>query len=207
MCICSSSAKVRAQVLTAYNVALSRHSVDAASLGAPGRAFLEYTLGGGFGWTASAGLGIGGGASRASFGKNYPVQSLGLGFARLIATRPAGQSATIGAGFDLSGAFDVSRSTAMSARGVQLAIPGSIRWDSLSGWSFAPYVGPFAELGSTPRLQYSLCPEICIAPPFGLMRTRAAGLVTGFELSRRRVAVETGVRDMLLNMNSTIATS
>jgi hypothetical protein len=196
MSIFSSATRASAQRFGDWTWALRSLPSDPAALGMPGRAFLEYSKSDVVDWLATAGLGIGRGVLRASFGQAPYQQIFGVGYSSPIAAQSLGPFGTLAAGVDLTAGYDRSRLQIYDSRAVRLSVPLSIRWGSPSRLSFTPYVAPYAELGYG-RTVHANCDEFtCTGPVTEFVgRSRAGGLATGFQLTAWRIGFEGNLRD------------
>jgi hypothetical protein len=194
--LCAVAHIARSQSSGTWNPALRQATVDAAALGAPGRAFMEYSLGDGIDYTATLGVGLLGGALRGSFQHAYRSRVFGLGYARTLGLEQLGQLGTAGVGIDVYSAYDASSDPIGGSRAVRLSLPVSLRWGSPSGLSLAPYVAPYTEFG---RMTYASpgCADFCDIYLFGAQSTHASGLAGGLQLTAWHLGLTVGARDLL----------
>lgn len=189
------------------NNALQKLTVDAVALGDTGRAFTELELvNSPERWLTTAGLRLGGGALRASYGwGNNQERIYGLGYARPLAQGDLGYFGTLTTGLDVYGAYHTSSFDPYNSRAARLAIPLSIRWGSPSRVSLAPFLAPYAEIGRA-GMTSGTCvytQPSCTDPfRFAPGQTRAAGLGAGAELTLGRVGFDVGFRNVWMRRSA-----
>jgi hypothetical protein len=200
--ICSSATPARAQRYGDWTPALRSLPLDAAALGMPGRAFLEYSRSDQVSWLATGGLRLGQGVLRASFGQGWRQQILGVGYSSPVAQQSVGVLGTLGAGVDLTGGYDFSSYAMYDSRAVRLSVPLSIRWGSPSRVSLTPYVAPYGEVGHG-RILHANCHDFTCTGPVTVYdgQARAVGLAAGFQLTAWRLGLEAGLRDALMSLD------
>ncbi len=177
---------LEAQTARSYwNNAITQMTIDASSLGFADRAELEYSIFGADNGTFIAGARLAGGTARITYTHRYFGKMLGVGYGRSIVSQSAGPLGTFGLGFDLSGAYDVTRSPGLAARAGQLTIPLSLRWGSPKGFSVTPFFGPYAQIGLDKRFVLNNCTptEFCDVTLSGLEQTRGFGYATGLDMT------------------------
>src|SRR5204862_2272665 len=70
----------------------------------------------------------------------------------------------LGAGVDLTGAYDFSPHAVFDSRAVRLSLPLSIRWGAPSRLSLTPYVAPYGEFGHG-RIVHADCHQFTCTGP------------------------------------------
>jgi hypothetical protein len=200
VCLCSNATLAAAQRSGDWTEALRSLPLDPAALGMPGRAYLEYSGSEQVSWLATGGVRLGQGVLRASFGQGWRQQILGVGYSGPVAQQSVGIFGTLGAGADLTGAYDFSSEQAFDSRAVRLSVPLSIRWGSPSRVSLSPYVAPYGELGHG-RIVHGNCHQFTCTLPVTIYegQTRAVGLAEGFQLTVWRLGLEAGLRDAFIS--------
>jgi hypothetical protein len=183
------------QWFTQYNPALSQQTIDPAALGEAPAAFVQYGLPDNLGWTAMTGFRFGGGVLRTSFTNAWKLRAVGLGYARTLASKQLGPFGTLASGVDLAAGYNTAYGTATGDRAVRLSLPVSIRWGSPSRLSIAPFVAPYAEMGSRGYIRPD-CETCFTSSRGGLLPTRSTGLTVGAELTLWRMSVEVAQRDV-----------
>jgi hypothetical protein len=203
ICVLSAlSISVEAQAYrSVWSSAMLESGVDASSLGPAGRGFLEFSVNGGENGVYGGGVGLVGGSLRAIFGQGYRHRTFGVGYSRVMISRPVGSIGTLATGLDISAAYNTYGSTGVAPRAALLTIPLSLRWGSPSHVSFAPYVGPYGQIGSDRLYRLRSCDPtaLCGYDLVGLQSARGAGLATGFDLTVWRLGFDVGYRRDLTN--------
>ena len=178
------------------NPALSQHTIDPAALGEAPAAFVQYGLPDNLGWSAMTGFRFGGGVLRTSFTNGWKLRAVGLGYARTLVSKQLGPFGTFASGVDLAAGYNTAYGTATGDRAARLSLPLSIRRGSPSRLSIAPFVAPYAEVGSR-GAQTPDCETCFTFTRTGLFPTRASGLGAGVELTAWRLSLEVAQRDVL----------
>jgi len=193
--ICAVSVRAESQPGRESNPALPQHTIDAAALGVNPAAFAQYGLPYNLGWSAITGLPFAGGVLRLGYSNGWETRVASVGYARTIARRDLGAFGTLASGLDVVAGYNTGYAGAVADRAVRAAIPLSLRWGSPSALSLAPYLAPFAEVGS--RSRKALDCDFCgTAHRVGLTSTSSAGLMTGLDLSVWRLGFDFAGRNM-----------
>jgi len=193
--ICVVSIRAESQRPGESNPALHQHTIDAAALGASPATFAQYGLPDNLGWSAITGLPFGGGVLRAGYTTGWETRVVSLGYARTIARKDLGVLGTVASGLDVIGAYNTAYASASADRAVRASIPLSLRWGSPSAFSFAPYVAPFAEVGSRSS-NVADCDFCFTSHRSGLSPTRSTGVITGFDLTVWRLGLDFAARNV-----------
>jgi len=201
--VCSFPGGLGAQLVRASepNPALWQSTPDAVALGSVARGFVGLGFGSFAGsWFGSAGIRWGGGMLRASYGQSSDSQGptyrdYALGYARRLVERDGSIFGTLGAGADVTAAYQSGPAWTENPRGARLALPLSVRWGSLSRLSFSPYVAPYTEYGHAAVVSFSNCPtQSC--PFLSMLRpasTQSTGIGIGGDLTLWRLGLIVGV--------------
>jgi opacity protein-like surface antigen len=202
MCVSSSAAPAWGQRFGAPNQALDESFVDASARGPGSGGFLEIARTRELSWFLSGGFMLGRGTLRASYAEGYRRRLYGLGYGVQIAERQVGMFGTLGTGVDLAAGYDHSPSFGYSPRAMRVAIPLSLRWGSMSRFSFSPYLAPYAELGRARQFHVRCESFTCTGPvTYSTDVTRAAGIGAGFELTVWRLGLEYELRDLFVRQD------
>ena len=184
-----------AQVTQTHNPspAFWESTPDASALGYGGRGFFSYGMDGKDNWLLSGGIGLFGGALRASYGKGsdiVPLHDYALGFARPLYQQNRGEWLSWGSGVDLLAAAQRGPSSLYDNQAVRLMVPFFVRTGSPTGFSIAPYVGPYAEFASG---QFSGCDGSgCVNSFLPTRHSYSGGLAFGAEVTAWRLGFSIG---------------
>ena len=180
--ICAVAVRAESQRPSEPNPALRQHTIDAAALGVGPAAFAQYGLADNLGWSAITGLPFAGGVLRAGYTSGWETRVVSLGFARTVAARDLGVFGTLSSGLDVIGAYNTAYASGLADRAIRAAIPLSLRWGSPSALSLAPYLAPFAEVGSR-ATNVADCDFCFTGHRVGLYSTRSIGMVSGLDVT------------------------
>jgi len=201
MSVCACPGVLTAQVVRSNdpNPALWQATPDAVALGGVASGFLGVERNDLVGsWLASGGLRWFGGVLHASYGQssapNATSRNYALGYARRLTEADGGIFGTFGTGVDFTAAYQSGATWAGDARAVRMALPLSVRWGSPSGFSFSPYIAPYAEYGHATMLDWRGCgaPSCPFASGLRAGSTLSAGLGFGGNLTLGRLGFTIG---------------
>ena len=203
MSVLSSSKVAQAQRFGDWTTAFRSFPLLPGPLGDSARAFLAFSRNDQLDMMGTGGIRFLGGVFHASVGQGRRQNVLGLGYTGELLRHDLGFLGTLGAGGDLSAAYDYSELEAYRSRALRLAVPFSIRWGSPSRFSATPYLAPYAELGHGQTVHFGSCVDFqCSGPVTSRIgQTRAAGLAAGLQLDAWRLGFDLGLRDLLVRNN------
>jgi hypothetical protein len=186
------------------NPALRQATIDEAALGITSRVFAEFsTYYNSIDWIGAAGVSLGGGMLRASYGKGANQRNYGLGFARPIVAKSFGVFGTLTSGVDLGAAIEQNDFSLYRSRAMRMSLPLSWRIGSPSRFSIAPYVAPYAELGRA-VVFHGYCPANgtgCGPGESFPDQTRSLGLGAGVDITAWRFGFLLGMTGVPTRLN------